>query len=115
MKKIVKKFFQYLAKKSANKIEFGVYEESEVVCRKYKFYGKVQNVGFRPTTSVWANKLKLAGEVKNMDDGTVELIIQGQINKINALIDAYNQIDRIKITKVKVWELECSDDRGSFL
>lgn len=40
-------------------------------------YGKVQGVGFRAFTRKQAEKLDLAGWVKNMSDGTVRCVVQG--------------------------------------
>ena len=40
--------------------------------------GNVQGVGFRYMTQRFANGLKLTGFVRNMPDGTVEIIVQGR-------------------------------------
>jgi len=41
------------------------------------FKGRVQGVGFRATTQMIARKLKLCGSVRNLKDGSVELIAHG--------------------------------------
>lgn len=50
------------------------------------FTGKVQGVGFRYTTRSFARRLPLAGFVRNLPDGTVELVAQGSDDSINELI-----------------------------
>jgi acylphosphatase len=49
--------------------------------------GHVQGVGFRATTKRIANQLHLVGYAKNCQDGTVEIIAQGQEQDLNELIE----------------------------
>lgn len=49
--------------------------------------GRVQGVGFRFFTYQEARKLNLAGYVKNLDDGKVEIVACGSQIQINKLID----------------------------
>ncbi len=53
---------------------------------KITFSGKVQGVGFRYRTQEYAEALSLLGTVRNGQDGTVELYVQGPISSINELI-----------------------------
>jgi acylphosphatase len=48
--------------------------------------GRVQGVGFRYTTTHFANKLGLKGTVSNLSDGTVEIYAQGPENRLKTLI-----------------------------
>lgn len=50
------------------------------------FNGRVQGVGFRYTTNIFAKKLGLNGTVRNLSDGTVEIFVQGSENKLKDLI-----------------------------
>ena len=50
------------------------------------FSGNVQGVGFRITAVHQARGLDLAGSVRNLDDGRVELIAEGEPPAIDALI-----------------------------
>lgn len=45
--------------------------------------GKVQGVGYRITTYLNATKLNLLGSVKNLENGDVEIFVQGDILYIN--------------------------------
>lgn len=41
------------------------------------FHGRVQGVGFRATALSLARRLDLAGWVRNLPNGTVELVVEG--------------------------------------
>lgn len=60
---------------------------ADTVVRKHIiFYGRVQDVGFRYFSVYKARLLGLAGWVKNLDDGSVEMEVQGKEAKIDMLI-----------------------------
>ena len=48
-----------------------------MVCRRVVFFGRVQGVGFRWTTSRIAKRHEVSGTVRNCADGSVEIIAQG--------------------------------------
>jgi acylphosphatase len=50
------------------------------------FKGRVQGVGFRATLQRHALKLSLKGRAKNLDDGSVEVFVQGEENEIKDFI-----------------------------
>lgn len=52
------------------------------------FSGKVQRVGFRWTVLDHAERLQLAGTVKNLPNGKVELVIQGPRTSLEAFLEA---------------------------
>jgi len=57
-----------------------------VMIRAHVYYsGMVQGVGFRFTTQRYAQALKLTGWVKNLPDGRVEILAQGDRKKIESL------------------------------
>lgn len=49
--------------------------------------GYVQGVGFRYFCHTRATRLQLTGWVKNMPDGSVELLVEGDRGNIETLID----------------------------
>ena len=53
---------------------------------KIKVYGIVQGVFFRATTRDVARKLGLKGTVRNVADGSVEIIAEGPEENLNELI-----------------------------
>lgn len=50
------------------------------------FTGQVQGVGFRFTALNVANRYQLTGMVRNLPDGTVEMIAQGPPDEINSCL-----------------------------
>ena len=49
--------------------------------------GRVQGVFFRQSTRVMAIKNNVNGWVRNLDDGRVEIVAEGEESNINALAD----------------------------
>jgi acylphosphatase len=47
------------------------------------FIGHVQGVGFRYTTRDIAGRYEVAGFVRNLPDGTVEMLIQGPAQEVD--------------------------------
>ena len=50
------------------------------------FSGRVQGVGFRYTTQKIAQKLNLTGLVRNLPDGRVEVIAEGQQESLEQMV-----------------------------
>ena len=48
--------------------------------------GRVQGVGFRASTAYEGKKLGLAGWVRNLPDGTVEVFVEGDRATVDALV-----------------------------
>jgi len=54
--------------------------------RTIVFSGRVQGVGFRITVVQFAEGLALAGTVRNLDEGDVELVVEGSARDIDELV-----------------------------
>jgi acylphosphatase len=50
------------------------------------YSGLVQGVGFRFTAERFANKLDIKGWVKNLDDGRVEIVAEGDESQLNSFL-----------------------------
>lgn len=53
--------------------------------------GRVQGVGFRNFTTLKATALNLKGWVKNIEDGRVELVVEGRSSAVEKLLEAVRQ------------------------
>ncbi len=53
---------------------------------KIQVFGIVQGVFFRANTRDQAKKLRVRGTVRNLHDGSVEIIAEGKEEKLNELI-----------------------------
>ena len=56
--------------------------------REVYFSGRVQGVGFRQTTSTLAKQFAVTGFVKNLPDGRVQLVVEGQPKEIESFLAA---------------------------
>jgi len=77
--------------------------------------GKVQNVFFRKHVEDLAISLEITGYVKNLDDGSVEIVAEGEDSDIEELINFCNCGPiGAEITKVDVKEEEYVDEFEDF-
>jgi len=65
------------------------------------FYGDVQGIGFRFRASRSARKHKIAGWVKNNDDGSVTLVTEGSEKNIESLINYLKNYFQGKIENIE--------------
>lgn len=91
------------------------FEKSDVIRMHYIFSGRVQKVGFRIEVAALAERLGLTGKIKNLPDGSVDLEIQGEKNKIDFLVKFMNSLIRIKITDTKAEEMDVIENETEFL
>jgi acylphosphatase len=56
--------------------------------REIYYRGRVQGIGFRFTVRMIAAKFAVSGYVKNMVDGRVQLVIEGETNELRRFLDA---------------------------
>ncbi|MCD6483320.1 MAG: acylphosphatase [Candidatus Aenigmarchaeota archaeon] len=70
---------------------------------KIKIYGRVQGVGFRYFVYINTKKQNVTGYVKNLPDGTVEALFEGDEKQIHEMIRICKKgppmakVDRIEI------------------
>jgi len=74
--------------------------------RLHVYYkGSVQGIGFRFTVERIASELKLTGWVKNLPDGGVELIAEGDEDSLRVLLENIKENMRSYITRDAVlWQ-----------
>ncbi len=61
------------------------------ICKKIIFSGRVQGVGFRYTTNRIARNYPVQGYVKNLPDGTVELMAEGEEDQVAKFVDEISE------------------------
>jgi acylphosphatase len=87
-----------------------------VVCAKQMIVrGRVQGVGFRYFVQHAGNRLGLCGDVRNCPDSTVEIIVEGNADK---LADFIKQVEvgppQARVQRVEVMDIPVKGTYRSF-
>lgn len=69
------------------------------------FIGRVQGVGFRFTAHRMAQRHQLTGFVRNLPDGTVEMLVQGPARDIDDCIEDINDYFGEYIRETRIQEI----------
>jgi acylphosphatase len=72
------------------------------VCRRVYYSGRVQGVGFRYTTTALAGGYAVGGQVRNLADGRVELIAEGDLDEVERFLDAVQRTMQVYIEAIEV-------------
>lgn len=89
--------------------------QSAVVTRHLRISGKVQGVGYRRYTQLKAEQLGLCGWVRNRLDGSVEALVHGAPDAVEALVKwAHDGSPKAVVTDVKVTEKESHEQLDGF-
>lgn len=77
-----------------------------IVARRCIVRGRVQGVAFRWSTQECAHELGLSGYVRNLADGSVEVLAQGEQRKVDVLCEwlwqgpAHARVDTVECHEV---------------
>jgi acylphosphatase len=58
------------------------------ICKRVLYSGQVQGVGFRYTAQRIARGYRVAGHVRNLPDGSVELVAEGEPGEVERFLGA---------------------------
>lgn len=81
---------------------------SNVICLRAVISGKVQGVGYRYSTRDKARSLGLVGWVRNLADGRVEAMTEGERRQVNIMMEWFKQgppaaeVDGVEIDELSV-------------
>lgn len=78
---------------------------------RYVISGRVQGVFFRRNTARKAQELGLFGYVRNLKDGTVEAVVNGQEEMIKELLSFWKSGPGLS----KVSKIEAKEEKACFL
>ena len=82
--------------------------------RHYIFSGSVQGVGFRYRATYAARGLGITGYVKNLDDGRVEMEVQGDRDSITRMLVEIEAGSFIHIEDMEVKNIPVISDERDF-
>lgn len=74
------------------------------VCRHVFYSGQVQGVGFRYTALSIAQRFAVAGMVRNLPDGRVELVAEGEAAEVAGFLEALRRQMTSYIERVAIQE-----------
>jgi acylphosphatase len=83
-----------------------------LVCKRILYSGRVQGVGFRYTTQALAAGYPVAGSVRNLPSGEVELVAEGEADVVEAFLAAVARRMAGYITNRTVQDAAPSGQRG---
>jgi acylphosphatase len=84
-----------------------------MVRRRVLVEGRVQGVWYRASAEREAIRLDLAGVARNLNDGRVEMIVEGPINAVDAFV-AWARIGppRAQVTGIEIEGLPVTGQQG---
>ena len=85
-----------------------------MIAKKITFSGRVQGVGFRYTAHNIASRYGLSGYVRNLHNGSVELLIQGSSADIDSCLDELKDEFKGYIAETKIEEISADTNLTSF-
>jgi acylphosphatase len=82
------------------------------VCKRVCYSGRVQGVGFRYTAQHLAGGYAVAGHVRNLADGDVELVAEGEADEVERFLAAVARRMGPNIDRAAVQDEPAADRRG---
>ena len=82
--------------------------------RTVLFAGRVQGVGFRYTTCAVARSFQVTGTVRNLPDGRVEMVAEGEPGELTRLQAAVEEAMRGHIREIALSDGAASGEYTSF-
>jgi acylphosphatase len=86
--------------------------ETLMVCKQIRYTGRVQGVGFRYTAQHLAKDFAVAGYVRNLANGGVELVAEGAADQVDAFLAAVARQLAGYIEETSVREVEPCQYKG---
>jgi acylphosphatase len=82
------------------------------ICKRVLYTGRVQGVGFRYTAQRLAGGFPVAGFVRNLPNGNVEVVAEGPVDQVESFLAAVAQRMGDYIDQTSVQEAEPTGRRG---
>src|SRR5438876_11112813 len=86
--------------------------EAKPVCKLVRYLGRVQGGGFRDTAHELASSFPITGYVRNLPNGSVELVAEGMPEQVHAFLAALGHRMAKYIQQTVVQEQPCQGHSG---
>jgi acylphosphatase len=87
-----------------------------VQARRIIVHGMVQGVGFRYFVQRAGKRLKLAGDVRNLPDSTVEIFVEGPPRKLEEFIEEVRQGPSMaRVERLEIQEIQATGRYSTFM
>ncbi len=87
----------------------------QLVCVRVRIYGKVQGVFYRLSTQKAAQKAGVTGWVRNMSDGSVEAVFEGNQATVDSVLEwCHDGPDRAHVERVIIQNEPYSNQYNDF-
>ncbi len=83
-----------------------------IICKRVHYSGRVQGVGFRYTAQGLASGFAVAGYVRNLPDGRVELVAEGEPDQVDGFLAAVARRMAAYINEANVSDAQPSGGRS---
>lgn len=103
--------WSFLPQKSYSK---RLQEDQQVVGREVFYSGHVQGVGFRMTAHRIAQRWAVTGYVRNLPDGRVQLVVEGERSDVHGYLQALHQTMADHIHDAQVVDTQASGTFSGF-
>jgi acylphosphatase len=85
-----------------------------MIAKFVHYTGNVQGVGFRATASIIARDYPVVGYVRNLDDGRVEMMVEGEVSAVDEFLREIRERWGDDISDVHVQTQEASGRYARF-
>ena len=86
----------------------------DIVRKRFKFYGRVQGVGFRYRAEKSASLYDIYGWIRNNDNGSVEMEVQGREENIDKMIELIKKGNFIEVDVIEEKKIPLRNDEYGF-
>ena len=90
-------------------------EQSAPTRRTVYFSGHVQGVGFRYTTQSIAREFQVTGFVRNLPDGRVEMVVEGNASELDQFVCRIGDVMQRNIRDAKTSESPATGEFRNFV
>ncbi len=85
-----------------------------IISKHIIFIGRVQGVGFRFTAHSIARRCGIVGYVRNLPDGSVEMLAQGEMTDVDDCIRDIQETFKSSIRQTNIEEANCDNNLADF-